>query len=105
MKIKWESKTDNETIVYIEGANSGYPIGSCRRELSKRGYVWSIQPWFVVYDIDKHTAARKFDDDLQGGRTVASLFERTQNISEEREYDRSLDDVHFDDIISFTGSD
>jgi hypothetical protein len=105
MKIVWQKKNDDETVVYLDGENSGYPIGICKRILSKKGFKWNIQPWFNILDIDQSILKREFDDDLKGGRALALLYNKIEVYRKKLQEEGVLEEIYFGDIIPFSGSD
>ena len=105
MKIKWQPQGDSETYILLEGENSGYPIGVCKRILGKRGFKWTIQPWFATYGLDPRLYEREFEDDIEAGRVLAQIYMKLEGRRKILDEERRLEETYFGDIMPFTGSD
>jgi hypothetical protein len=105
MKIKWSPQSDSETHILLEGENSGYPIGVCKRILSKRGFKWTAHPWFNTYGIDTMSYNREYENDIEAGRALAEIYRRIEGRRKILEEERLLEETYFGDILPFTGSD
>ena len=105
MKIKWQKNSDSEVHIFLEGENSGYPIGICQRTLTKRGFKWNIQPWFSIVNLDAYLLNREFDNDIEAGRALALLYSKIES-RRKRMLEKELEeDLYFGDIMPFSGSD
>tara|TARA_R110002074_G_scaffold5343_1_gene26290 strand:- start:33 stop:362 length:330 start_codon:yes stop_codon:yes gene_type:complete len=109
MKIKWAKQASGETHIYVENSdnrNSGYPIGSCRQFLAKKGFKWKVDPWFNTGGLDFGVTRDEYENDIEAGRALAQLFiavEKHRLIAEEEE--QLLEDVYYGDIMPYSGSD